>query len=148
MKKKEVVNILKPYWVEYLKNNGEFERELQLKKFVNSFNGLGRFGFFSLLNITAYLNFKISAYLLRKKFWKFSKAMAEFKEAEEKLDALKTEFKESLTAQDIRIIEEKKAEIQISFKKLIVEYFESTLGSTDREVRLWSANEILNAIKD
>ena len=146
MKKSEIINILKPYWLEYLKNNGESERKLQMEKFVDSFNELTKFSFNSLLNIDKYFSFISSKYILLGKFWVFSKTIAELKKAEMGLDDFKLKFKDHLTAQEVKEIGEKKIFIQNEFNKKIKEYFECTLGSQEREIRLWSAYVVFKYI--
>lgn len=146
MKKREIINILKPYWSEYLKNNGEFERKLQLDKFVNSFNELTKFSFNSLLNIDKYFSFIFSKYSLLRKFWVLSKKIAELKKIEMELDDLKLKFKNHLTHQDVEEIEKKKILIQKEFTNKLNEYFECTLGSSEREIRLWSAYVVFKSI--
>lgn len=146
MKKKEIVNILKPYWLEYLKNNGELERKLQLEKFINSFNKLTKISFVNLLNFDKYFSFIFVKYSLIGKFWVFSKVMAKLKKAEMDLNDFKLKYKDHLKPQDIEDIENKKKIIQLEFNKKLNEYFNCTLGSPEREIRLWCAYVIYKEI--
>jgi hypothetical protein len=146
MRKKEIVKIMKPYWVDYLENHGKLERELQLKSFVNSFKYLSRFGLFNLLYFDKYIRLMFDHYVLLGKFWAFSKMIAKLKKIEMDLDDLKLKLKDHLTSQDIKEIEEKKIVIQEEFKIRLYEYFKSTLGSSERETRLWVAYVVMKEI--
>ncbi len=143
MKKKEIADILNPYWVEYLEKNGKFERSLQFKKFIKENERLSRFSILKIFYARDYISFIVSQYVFRKKFWDLSEVIAKLKREELILSRLKIESRDILVISDIDDIVKKVKIFRSTFKKLLKEYFKNTFGAPDREIRLSCFYEIL-----
>jgi len=129
-KKSKIIELLSPYWKEYLKKRGLEIQKIQAQRFIEKSNSLLKLDtktFYCFLSdpyyLSHYLNFKISREQTLKNFWRFSSSLADFKISEMR-----------------GILEAKE------WDKFINEYLDTTLGSQNDETRFLVISEILKFI--
>ncbi len=137
MRKKEVIEIMRPIWKDYLLTHGELERKLQFEKFVKKIE-FQEFSFVTFFYLEKYISFKLGLYIIRRDFWRLTKQVAQFKKLEFEWDSFN---KEDCTEDQILRINRGQESFKKKFQKSLESYFESTFGAQEREIRLFSFYE-------